>query len=187
MILHLCPLIHCGLFAASEVEDVRQLVVQHALAGWELMEHSRRLYTARYAMPLGAFCMLRFGDALLRYAPESSRARDVVVSVLTVLQEAHPGFPICGPLQEMFRSIAVECNAPIPKDVDTIMGNTRYGIDDILDACIRLKYNEPFDQINKFIHPMIASEWRTEWMKVVVEPELDDPNLPMRISSLLSS
>ena len=187
MILHLCPLMHCGHFTSPEVEEVRQLVVQHALAGWDVMEHSRRLYSARYAMPLAAFCMMRFGDALLRYAPDRSRPQDVVVKIFTILQEAHPGFPLCGPLQEMFRSIAVECHAPLPSDVETIMGNTRYGIDAILDACMRLKYSEPFDQISKFIHPLIASEWRTEWMKLIVGPELDDPNLPMRISSLLSN
>lgn len=178
---------HCGLFAPPEVEEVRQLVVHHALSGWDVMEHSRRLYTARYAMPLAAFCMMRFGDALLRYAPDRSKSPDVVSRILSILQEAHPGFPLCGPLQEMFRSIAVECRAPLPSDVEKTMGNRRYDIDAILDACLRLKFNEPFDQISKLIHPLIANEWRTEWMKIVEEPEFDDPNLPMRISSLLSN
>ena len=43
-----------------------------------------------------------------------------------------------------------------------------YGIDDILDACTRLSYTQPLDQILLCIDPNIARDWAGEWQRQVV-------------------
>ena len=43
-----------------------------------------------------------------------------------------------------------------------------YVMDDILDACTRLSYTQPLDQILFRIDPEIAKEWAGEWQRQVV-------------------
>ena len=43
----------------------------------------------------------------------------------------------------------------------------RYVMDDILDACTRLSYRQPLDQILLGIDPEIAKEWAGEWHRQV--------------------
>ena len=43
-----------------------------------------------------------------------------------------------------------------------------YGVDDILDACTRLSYTQPIDQILLRIDPNIARDWPGQWQRQVV-------------------
>lgn len=43
-----------------------------------------------------------------------------------------------------------------------------YVMDDILDACTRLSYTQPLNQILVHIDPEIAKDWPGEWHKQVV-------------------
>ncbi len=43
-----------------------------------------------------------------------------------------------------------------------------YVMDDILDACTRLSYTQPIDQILLRIDPEIAKDWAGEWQRQVV-------------------
>lgn len=43
-----------------------------------------------------------------------------------------------------------------------------YVMDDILDACTRLSYRQPIDQMLLRIDPEIAKDWPGEWQRQVV-------------------
>lgn len=147
------------------------MVVKHAQQGIELLEHGRRLYSARYLMPLMSFCIIHIGDTLIRYSPQEPPASDVVEFCLGMLQQASGGFPICGPLQELFRRTALECGVKLPADIEKITGQLgNYGMDDILDACTRLDYKQPVDQSVRHIADNIAEEWPKKWDQIVNNP-----------------
>ncbi|KAL9607656.1 MAG: hypothetical protein Q9167_007452 [Letrouitia subvulpina] len=168
VIQHINPMLECGHFTGENLERLREIVVYHAQGAIETLEHYRQLYSTRYLMPLMAFCIVHVGDALVRHSPNQPPAADVVEFCLRLLDEAGVGFPICGPLQELFRRTAVECNVPMPKTVDH---TGRYGMDDILDACTRLDYKQPLDQSVRHVDSRVAQDWPEVWEAVVNSPE----------------
>ncbi|KAL8682490.1 MAG: hypothetical protein Q9186_001437 [Xanthomendoza sp. 1 TL-2023] len=177
VVQHLTPLLQSGCFDGPNLQELRRLVVQHAQSGAEILEHYRRLYSTRYLMPMLSFCIVHLGDALIRYSPQDPPASDMVEFVLGLLQQASVGFPICGPLQELFQRTAVDCGTKMPPNIDAIAGPLgSYGVDDILDACTRLDYKQPVDQSRRHIDEGIAAEWATKWQDIVNSP--DRPQAP---------
>ncbi len=146
------------------------MIVHHARTGMEILHHSRRLYSSRYQMPLMTFCTLHLGDALVRYSPEQPPASTIVEYCLSTIKETRAGFAICGPLQELFRRTAVECGVELPDNIDDLMGPFQYAVDQILDACTRLVYTQPFDQVLRHILSTIADDWSYEWRRIVMAP-----------------
>ncbi|KAL9002916.1 MAG: hypothetical protein Q9188_004189 [Gyalolechia gomerana] len=191
---HLTPMLQSGLFEGSNLQELQRMVVRHAQQGIEIMEHARRLYSARYLMPLLSFCVIHIGDALIRYSPHEPPDSDVVEFCLGLLQQASGGFAICGPLQELYRRTAYECGVQLPANIETITGQLgNYGMDDILDACTRLDYKQPVDQSVRHIADNVAKEWPSTWEQVVNSPgrpstvkKLSTGERPLRIKSLLN-
>ncbi|KAL8801734.1 MAG: hypothetical protein Q9182_004273 [Xanthomendoza sp. 2 TL-2023] len=171
VVQHLTPLLQSGCFEGPNLEELCGLVVQHAQSGAEILEQYRRLYSTRYLMPLLSFCIVHLGDALIRYSPRDPPASATVEFVLGLLQQASVGFPVCGPLQELFQRTAVECGVKLPPNVEAIIGTPGgYGVDDILDACTRLDYKQPVDQSVRHIDENVAAEWPSKWQEIVNNP-----------------
>ena len=146
------------------------MIIYHARCGLDILDHSRRLYSSRYHMPLMTFCTLHLGDALVRHSPLAPPASNVVGFCLESIQQTRVGFALCGPLQQLFRRTAVECGVTVPDDIEALIGPLQYTVDQILDACTRLAYTQPFDQILRHILKTIAEEWSYEWRRLIVEP-----------------
>ncbi|KAL8758085.1 MAG: hypothetical protein Q9184_004029 [Pyrenodesmia sp. 2 TL-2023] len=171
VVQHLTPLLQGNSFDGPNLHELERLVVRHAQTGVEILEHARRLYSARHLMPLLSFCIIHLGDTLIRYSPHDPAASDVVEFCLGVLQQASLGFPINGPLQELFRRTAVECGVKLPQRVEEMTGQLgNYGMDDILDACTRLDYKQPVDQSVRHIDDNVAEEWSRKWDEIVNSP-----------------
>lgn len=84
------------------------------------------------------------------------------------MQRTRIGFAICGPLQELFRRTAVECNVELPGNIASMMEPIQdFGLDDILDACTRLSYTQPLDQVLPHIDPAIAVDWPYQWQRLI--------------------
>jgi len=170
------------------------MIVFHSRNGLEVLEHSRRLYSARYHLPLMGFCTLHLCDALIRYSPNQPPATDVVRFCLDTLRESRAGFSISAPLQELFRRTAVDLKIPLPDNYEELMDpEATYGIDDILDACGRLTYGQPTDQIIRHMDPDIGTTWPEEWRLVTSStashnrPQLgNDSRRTMQINTLLN-
>lgn len=158
------PIIHGNLFAENDQAELRRIVVFHARSGVEPLGHAQRLYSARYFLPLVSFCLVHLCDALLSYSTQEPPAAETMAFCLQALQQNRAGFALCGPLQSLFIQRAKEYGVRTPKHLDKLVDTIDdYAVDDILDACTRLSYVEPFDQIMRYIDPAIAQEWNKEW------------------------
>ncbi|KAI4137433.1 MAG: hypothetical protein LQ341_005140 [Variospora aurantia] len=197
VVQHLTPLLQSNFFDGPNLHELQRLMIKHAQDGIIVLEHLHQLYSGRFLMPLISFCTIHLGDTLIRYSPDEPPASNVVEFCLGLLQASSIGFPINGPLQELFRRTAVECGAALPPNVKQFneqLGN--YGMDDILDACTRLDYKQPVDQSVRHIDENIADEWASKWEQIVDSP--DRPESPqstrkvspsekhLRIESLLN-
>lgn len=164
LVQHFSPLLHCGFFTDSDLNELRQIVVFHARSGVEPLEHSRRLYSSQFSLPLMSFCLIHLCDALVRYSPHVPPASQTARFCLDILHQTRPGFALCGPLQLLFYQTAQECGVQLPPEMkDTVDSFNHYVVDDILDACTRLSYTQPLDQILHHIDPDIAQDWSGEW------------------------
>ena len=161
----LAPLASSGYFSENDVAQIRDTITQHAQAGLQLVEHGNRLYSSRYCMPIIAFCILHLGDALLHYSLDTYIGATVVPFCLNMLQQNQAGFPVCGPLQQLFRQNAkmyIESDSDVKAMVES---DNHYGVDDILDACTRLEYSQPVDLIRRYIDRGVGDHWAEEWRK----------------------
>ena len=167
---HLVPLLKCNYFRPPDQDELRRMMTYHARCGLDILEHSRRLYTTRYQTPLLSFCILHLGDTLIRHSPQNPPASEVAVFCLEMLAKTSAGFAICGPLSALFRQTATECGVPLPDDLDDRVGSSvEYSLDNILDACTRLTYIQPTEQILHHVDSSIAIDWAQEWQQQVVE------------------
>ncbi|KAL9125801.1 MAG: hypothetical protein Q9175_008017, partial [Cornicularia normoerica] len=169
LVQHVSPLLHCGLFSPEDHAELVRIVMFHARSSVELLAHARRLYSARFSMPLLSFCLVHVCDSLVRFSPHEPPASDTVEFCLEVLQQTSAGFALCGPLQSLFCQTAEECGVQFSDEMRTVIGSfDHYVMDDILDACTRLSYTQPLDLILLRIDPETANEWPGEWQRQVV-------------------
>ena len=127
-------------------------------------------------MPLLSFCVVHVCDSLVRFSPQEPPASDTVEFCLEVLQQTSAGFALCGPLQSLFCRTAEECGVQFSDEMRAFIGSfDHYVMDDILDACTRLSYTQPLDQILFRIDSEIANEWPGEWRRQVVAASEQDP------------
>ncbi|KAL8710635.1 MAG: hypothetical protein Q9220_004859 [cf. Caloplaca sp. 1 TL-2023] len=176
VVQHLTPLLQNEAMLGPWQLGIRQLIVDHARKGVRMLDRSRQLYSTRYMMPVICFSILHIGDTLIRYSPQDPLALEVVEFCLSTLQEASSGFPLCGPLQELFRRTAMECGTELPANIERIMGGLgHYGVDDILDACTRLDYKQPFDQSVRHVDDNIAEDWPDKWQQIIENPARPEP------------
>ncbi|KAL8945758.1 MAG: hypothetical protein Q9222_007747 [Ikaeria aurantiellina] len=185
VVQHLTPLLQNDFFHGPWLHEIRRIVVDHAARGARIIDRSRQLYSTRYLMPLICFCIVHIGDTLIRYSPQDPLASEVVRFCLETLQEASPGFPLCGPLQELFRRTAVECGTKLPSNIDQLTGGLgNYGVDDILDACTRLDYKQPVDQSMRHVDENIEEDWPYKWQQIVESLARPEPPPSTRQMSL---
>lgn len=151
-----------------------------------------RLYSCRYNMPLGAFCIVHLADAFIKFPSDNASSADVTAFCLEVLGQNQQGFPVCGPLSQVFWTAAREAGVELPEEKEKeLLGSTdRYGVDDILDACTRLSYAQPVDQISRSIDSAIGDHWQDEWREQIASSRSrrqSTAERTMQITSLLNN
>ena len=152
------PLAQSSLFADAQLNDIRNTIVSHAKRGLAHFQRATRLYTARFHLPLLSFCCVHLADAILVYEPETGP--EVLEFVIPMLQQTRTGFALCGPLQELLRQRAESHNIQIPKGMWPLLGSlSHFSMDEILDACTRLVYTQPLEQILPHLAPTISKDW----------------------------
>ena len=92
----------------------------------------------------------------------------------------------------MFRRTAEICGAPIPEDLENIMGSgVEYTTEDFLNACTRLSYKQPVENIILNMDRHITIDFAHEW-KELIDTSGDSSTGPservksMRIDNLLN-
>ncbi|MCJ1283993.1 hypothetical protein MMC26_003324 [Xylographa opegraphella] len=167
------PLLDYSDFPREAFDHVRSLTVGFAWKGLTILKSYRKLYTCRYEQPLQAYCLLHICDALIRFDPSPpSELTDVVQTGLSILSEASDGrgaFSVCGPLQAAFRKAAIECNIPLPDNIDDLMrfDPIQNNPDAIINATTRLSYTQPIFQAVRCMSDTFGEEFADEWRKFV--------------------
>ena len=80
-----------------------------------------------------------------------------------MLQEAKVSYAIVEPLQKMFCLALKEYDLVVPKDLEALVEPiAQYGPEELLDACTRISYRQPLNQII----PNMASSLSMDFMHV---------------------
>ncbi len=190
------PLLGLDQLPGSIHDCLKEIAVDNALRGLEILQTYRKLYTCRYQLPFQSFSLFHMCDLLIRFSPAQPPATDVVRFCLEVLKECADGkgaFAVCGPLQEMFRQSAIECNVALPDDLGNLMiSPSPYGSDSMLDAYTRLSYVQPASRITEHLDASFAQDFSTEWQKLFDgthsprKEQSPSSERSMQISSLLN-
>lgn len=150
-------------FEKATKEHLSSLMTRYAMEGLELLHRFCSNYTARYITPMLAFCFVHLCDTVLQINKEDDISR-AVSFCLTSLSQAHEGFPFLGPLMAMFAERIVQHGHRLPDEFSYIPhGNPQYGLEEKLDTCERLTYNQPTDQLIGRLDPSIGREFDKEW------------------------
>ncbi|MCJ1251730.1 hypothetical protein MMC30_008967 [Trapelia coarctata] len=186
------PLAHCRYFKESDAKSIANLISYHARSGLDLLRQCMRLYSCRYNMPLTAFCIVHLADAFLKFPSDTGSSSDIAAFCLEVLGQNQKGFSVCGPLGQVFWTSAREAGVELPESVDhgLLASLDRYGVDDILDACTRLSYAQPVDQIGRYIDSAIGDQWHDEWKEQIAPSRSrrqSTTEKTMQITSLLNN
>jgi hypothetical protein len=147
-------------------EFFRQHILSNATRGLKMYDQLDLSGASRHQPPLLAFCLLHLADAVLRCGPNDQSSLDAVLFSIRVLEANRQGFPICGPLLQMFRDTVRGLGIQIPEEVESQLGPPdQFDVDGILDAATRLSYRQPVHQIQQWIDDAFGEEWDDEWQK----------------------
>ena len=186
------PLLHGDFFQGDYKAELRRIVVHHARCGIEPLEHVKRIYGTRFLSPTMMFCLIHLGDTLFRFSSDASSAASIIDFCLEALQQARPGFPMCGPLQALFCREFERTDIRIPNHIREISDSLKsYTFDDFLDVCLRLEYTQPIDPILRYFDRQVAETWPNEWEAQVVrrkrQKKAESSGEYLRINSLLNT
>lgn len=159
------------------------------------MRRYRIHWSCRYSPPLQSFCLLHLCDTLVRYGDSPENSMEVTKFCMENLEETADGkggFSVCGPLQKAFFQTAKDCGVPITDNFPNLISSLPpLNTDNILDACTRLSYTQPVDQVISILDPSIGQDFEKGWRDLIDghEPEMDQAGSGkeyMQISSLLN-
>ncbi|MCJ1389446.1 hypothetical protein MMC18_002303 [Xylographa bjoerkii] len=167
------PLLGFSGLPREAMEHVRSLVLGFAWTGFAMLKTYQEVYTCRYEQPLQAYALLHICDALIRFDPSPPAERTEVVRIgLQILREAadgRGGYSVCPPLQEAFRMAAVECNIPLPEEINELIefDSIKENPDAIINATTRLSYTQPVFQAVRCMSQTFGDDFAEEWRKFV--------------------
>jgi hypothetical protein len=158
--------------------SVRAVLWHHAQHGLHVLEEKyKEAYTCRYQPVLQMFSVLHLSGVVARHFPGGvsgsgveGSGRDGPEAIhlgMEALGQSRAGFPVAGPLQEMLRRTAVEGNILLPTNLDDMMPPPPpprhiYRMDDLLDACTRPTYVQPFNEIHARLVASFPGQWGSE-------------------------
>lgn len=161
------PLLQLDHFYQESYEQLVQVVVHHAKMGVELLIRYKNIYTNFYLSPLQLFCMVHLCDAVVRYDGHGETTPRTVKFCLTSLEEAKVGYPLAGSLQQMFRLSLGDYGIPVPNGVERMIGKSaRMGPEELLDACTRSTYKQPFSQILPNMEADLGQNFVNGWQGI---------------------
>lgn len=157
---------HKGLNTAG----LDEIIWQHAQTGLFLLDqHYRTQYTCRYQPVFQMFAILHLCDVIARFYPgkvnpSTKDGPEAIQFGIEGLMQSYAGFPIAGPFQELLRGTALACSVPLPNNWIDLMTPSRpprpvYRLDHFIDACTKLSYSQPINDIEKRLEPNFSTNW----------------------------
>jgi hypothetical protein len=164
------PLLDYDGFPSSLVDEIVWKTAQEGL--YLLDEHYKKHFTCRYQPVLQMFGVLHLTDVVCRFFPNdvegpSKDGVQAIIFGMEILIQSYLGFPVAGPFQEMLWRTANECSVSLPTRISGRMASPRppkehYGMDDLIDACTRLSYTQPADEIHNRYLPSLSIDWASK-------------------------
>ena len=190
------PLLHLDKYYKASHDYLEAIVVKHARIGLALLMQYRTAYSFRYQSPIMLFCIVHICDTLVAHDNHDGSAIETARFCLEGLEEAKVGYPVAGPLQRMFRLALDGYSMLIPDELERLCGpSSKYGPDELLDACTRSSYQQPITQLLPNLDPGLAQDFMDEWQKLCEDrPQQDrvmdfpgtERQTSMQIDSLLN-
>ena len=181
------PLLQNDIFDGEHQATLRQYLTHHARSGLEPLHHMQRCFGTRFLSPCIIFCLVHLCDALFKHSPEEPPIEFTVDFCLRSLEQARSGFALCGPLQALFCLELKQEGLDLPHIVREYQENNgAITMDNILDACTRSEYTQPFEAILRFFDPALTREWDQEWQTQVINRGRQGGQF-MQISNLLNT
>jgi len=133
------------------------------------------------------FALLHLCDLIARFFPSRTDSHtksgvDAIQFGMEALIQSSLGFQIAGPFQELLRRTAIECSIKLPQNTDDLMASQRLGqnhayqMDDFIDACAKISYTQPINDILPKYSPRFSAEWAAEASAL----GFNDPNADSR-------
>lgn len=167
MIQLLQPLLHLDHFYQESYKELVWIVVSHAKIGIELLIQYKSIYSNFYLSPLHLFCLVNLSDAVIRYDGIGDTTPKTVEFCLASLEEAKIGYPVAGPLQQMFRHSLAEYRTPVSDQLERMIGaSARMAPEELLDACTRATYKQPIAQIIPAMEADLGQEFMNGWQHI---------------------
>lgn len=165
MIQLLEPIIHMDHLTRPSYTTLTSIILQHARAGLHLLIRYSELYSNFYLSPLQLLCLVKICDVVVRHETNpSSTPSQTIHFCLSSLQDAKRGYALAGPLQKMFRQSLADYNIPVPDELERMMGSAAgLGPEVLLDACTRMSYRAPINQLLPNMDPGLAEEFVVGW------------------------
>lgn len=159
------PILEIGVLPETTRAHLSDVTIQSALDGLQLLERYRSLYTNRYQNPLLAFCVVHICETLVRAGAVVKREQQRAVRLaFEATHEALTGFAYVGPLQYMFLQTTQEEGVDLPDDVEQLMcERTRYGPEEMLDACERVAFTQPYKILRDQVDRNLGVDFEREW------------------------
>jgi hypothetical protein len=134
----------------------------------------RTQYTSRYQPVLQLFAMLHICDVVARFFPGKvdligKDGAEAIKFGMESLMQVRAGYPIAGPFEELLLQTANECS--IHTSYLRALSRPRkrrYRMDDFVDACTRLTYCQPVEDIHLKYQLTFAIEWMAEGLSLRV-------------------
>lgn len=138
--------------------------------------------------------MVHLGNAMITFTKNDTSlpAADVVRFCMDVLEEAKIGSSVCGPLQQMFGSAALELGVSMPNDLKLAIHQcSKHSPEDLLIACTRVTFKQPITQILPMLDSSLAVDFPEVWQKMSANrlggKRSREKDHSLRIESLLNS
>lgn len=161
------PLLHLDHLDQESYRHLLGFVVNHAKTGIELLVQYTSIFSNFYLSPLQLFCLVNLSDALVRYGELGDATVRTVEFCLSSLEEAKIGYPLAGALQKMFRQSLTEYRIPVSDELERMIGaSMRLGPEDLLDACTRPTYRQPFAQIIPMMEADAGQGFMDRWQHI---------------------
>lgn len=161
------PLLHLDHLDQESYRHLLCFVVDRAKIGIELLIQYTSIFSNFYLSPLQLFCLVNLSDALVRYGDLGDATLRTVEFCLSSLEEAKIGYPLAGALQKMFRQSLTEYKIPVSDELERMIGaSLRLGPEELLDACTRPTYRQPFAQIIPMMEADAAQGFMDRWQHI---------------------
>ena len=187
------PLLSLGQTPRESHGAVNDLLFKYAREGLALLIQYRKVYSTFHQSPLQLFCMVHICDAIVTHDRHGGDTVDTVRFCIESLEDAKCGYPVAGPLQRMFANRLVDCNIPLPNDLENLVGSPHiYQLEDMLNVCARSSYTPPITQILQNFEESLAQDFMDEWQAACdqnSQTNLEDPTTvhnQMNIDTLLN-